>query len=439
MRFIIYFFISMGLMVGTNRAAIAQPLNASEQKIQQYASSSQEAQLNLLKQLVNINSGTTNIKGVKAVGYILQQQLQQLGFTTAWFNEPANMQRAGSLVATHQGQQPSTILLIGHLDTVAKASNHSPQFRREKDTAYGPGVIDDKGGDVVIIYALKALQAAGVLQNLTITVVLTGDEEDSGKPASISRKPLIKAAENSYFALDFEPAIDLNTATVARRGILQWIIETTGNGIHSADIFNKTAGYGAIFELTRILDTMLQTLSQEPHITFSPGIILGGTQLTYDANTSSGTSYGKDNVIAAHAKAIGDLRYLTIEQKAQTQKIIYDIIKQNLPGTTANVSFIDGIPPMPLTENNMSLLAAYSNISQALGQGNVTAIDPDTRGAADISYIASMTKANLSGLGPSGAGMHSDAESLNIPSLTIQTERAAILLYRLAAMTQGKI
>lgn len=175
----------------------------TETQIKIYIVKQQLEQLSLLEKLVNINSGTANIAGVYQVGEILRPFFQQLGFKTYWVEEPSYIQRAGTLIAEHLGTKGKRILIIGHLDTVFAKESPFQKFERHGNKATGPGVIDDKGGDVVILYALKALQNANVLSDMNITVVLTGDEEDSGKPTRISRKPLFTAAQHSDVALGF--------------------------------------------------------------------------------------------------------------------------------------------------------------------------------------------------------------------------------------------
>ncbi len=406
-------------------------LPSIEKNITEYINSEKIPQLALLEKLVNINSGTMNIEGVKAVGEILRPEFEALGFKTRWVNEPESMQRAPTLIAEHPGTQGKRILLIGHLDTVFAKTSPFQKYERKGDIAKGPGVVDDKGGDVVILYALKALQAAHALDKANITVVLTGDEEDSGKPTSLSRKPLFDAASKNDIALDFEGSITLDTATIARRGISSWVITTTGNEAHSSNIFQPTAGFGAIFELTRILNTMREDLSNEKYLTFSPGLMVGGTTITLDKNNSEATILGEKNVIAKTALAKGDLRFLTKEQKLAAQKKIEAIVNKHLPGTNATVTFQDAIPGMAPTAGNLDLLKKYSAVSQDLGYGEVKAYDPALRGAGDISHIASLVSASLSGLGALGTGLHSEKETLTIQYLPIQTERAAVLIYRL--------
>lgn len=411
-------------------AQIAKADNKSiDTQISHYVTTQQQAQLSLLEKLVNINSGTTNTTGVHQIGNLLRSQFEELGFKVRWVEEPSNMQRAGTLIAEHSGHSGKRLLLIGHLDTVFPSTSTFQHFKHNGNVVTGPGVTDDKGGDVVILYALKALQAANVLHDATITVVLTGDEEDSGKPTSISRKPLIDAAKKSDIALDFEEAITLDTATIARRGITDWILTTEGNEAHSSDIFQKKAGFGAIYELVRILDTMRSQLSNEKYLTFNPGLILGGTTVTNDNANSQGTAFGKVNVIAKTAIAKGDLRFLTEEQKLNAEKKISVIVNSHLPITKASILFQDGIPAMPPTSANLALLKKYSQASVKLGYGAINPLDPGSRGAGDISHVASIVPASLAGLGPLGTSTHSNKESLDIHSLSIQTQRAALLIY----------
>lgn len=419
------FFISIFLFTQLAKAGS----KTIEIQISHYLITQQQKQLSLLEKLVNINSGTTNMTGVHKIGEFLRSQFEVLGFKVRWIEEPSNMQRAGTLIAEHSGHSGKRLLLIGHLDTVFPSTSTFQHFKRNGNFATGPGVIDDKGGDLVILYALKALQAANSLNNANITVVLTGDEEDSGKPTSISRKPLLDAAKNSDIALDFEWAITPDTATIARRGITNWMITTEGNEAHSSEIFQRKAGFGAIYELIRIINTMRTQLANEPYLSFSPGLILGGTTVNYDKNNSQGIAFGKGNVIAKAAVAKGDLRFITTEQKNNAEKKISAIVGSHLPGTTASITFQDAIPAMPPTAANLELLKKYSQASVKLGYGTVNQLDPGSRGAADISHIASMVSASLAGLGPVGTGAHSEKETLDIQSLTRQTQRAALLIY----------
>ena len=431
-RLPLFLILLLGLLTQAPNLFASPPLSIQTQ-LSEYikAPQHQQDQLALLEKLVNINSGTNNIQGVQKVGELLRPQFEELGFKTFWVEEPPSMHRAATLVAERTGHKGKRILLIGHLDTVFPANSPFQHFERHGNIAKGPGVVDDKGGDVVILYALKALQASHALDDATIRVVLTGDEEESGKPTSISRKPLIEIAKQSDIAIDFELAPNQDTATTARRGIANWVITAQGNEAHSSLIFKRPTGFGAIFELARILNTRRADLSTEHYLTFNPGLVLGGTTLNYHKNDAQGMASGKENVIAKTAIVSGDLRFISEEQKKTAINKIQVIVKQHLPETSATITFEDGIPSMPPTEGNLQLLKEYSKVSEALGYGPVKPIDPGLRGAGDISHIAAFVSANLSGLGPIGTDTHSIKETLDIPSLTMQTERTALFIYRL--------
>src|SRR5262249_36006193 len=172
-------------------------LSPTERAIARAVDAHRDESLALLERLVNINSGTMNFAGVRQVGDALRAQFDALGFKTRWV-DGAGFNRAGHLVAEHPGPGPK-ILLIGHLDTVFEPSSPFQKFERINDTtARGPGIIDMKGGDVILLYALRALKDAGQLDRMNVTVVFDGDEEDSGTPKEAARKALVDAATGAH-------------------------------------------------------------------------------------------------------------------------------------------------------------------------------------------------------------------------------------------------
>ncbi len=415
---------------GTMQMAAAAGLTSTEQRINTAVMNQSSSQLQLLEKLVNINSGTNNIDGVVHVGRIVERQFQAMGFNTWWVDEPSYMHKAPTLLAQHKGKG-KRLLLIAHLDTVFPANSSFQRFSIKKSWAKGPGTLDDKGGVVVLLYALKALQTSHVLDNAYVTVVLTGDEEESGKPAAISRKPLFDAAKQSDVALDFESAVTLDTGSIGRRGISNWMIESSGNESHSATIFQDGVGDGAIFEMARILNSMRTEFGVSKNVTYNPGMIIGGTHINFDVANTTGEAFGKNNVVSKTAMVKGDFRYLTPQERDTFKEKLTTIVKKHLPWTKSTVAYQDGIPAMTPTKDNIALLHEYSRASEDLQLGKISILDPSLRGAGDISYIASMVKANLVGLGPMGVGGHSVIEKVDIKSLRIQTQRAALLIYRL--------
>src|SRR5690606_2432787 len=183
--------------------AAAGELTAEEQAIARAVDAEEERALALLARAVNINSGTLNLDGVRQVGALFSAELEELGFRARWVDGAA-FGRAGHLVAERPGAGPK-ILLVGHLDTVFEPDSPFQTFERiGPDRARGPGVIDMKGGNVVIVSALRALAAAGALDRLHIVVVMNGDEESAGQPLSAARAALLEAARGADAAIGFE-------------------------------------------------------------------------------------------------------------------------------------------------------------------------------------------------------------------------------------------
>ena len=406
------------------------PLTPQERRVRDAIAAAREAQIATLQQVVDIPSSTFNLEGVRRVGAVFAASLDSLGFTTAWVMMPDSVRRAGHLVAEHRGRPGAVrMLLIGHFDTVVEPAG--PNFVREDSTARGIGAGDMKGGDVIILYALRALQAAGALRDMNLTLVFTGDEELAGRPLAVARRDLIDAARRNDIALAFEGG-NRSDASVARRGSSGWRLTATGRQAHSAGIFGQGAGYGAIYELARIISAFREQLVGEAGLTFNVGAVLGGTDVTPDTSGIGGTAMGKGNVVPRSAVATGDLRFITDEQKERTRARMRAIVAQHLPGTGAEIVFQDGYPAMPTTPGGARLLALYDSTSRALGYGPVAALDPERRGAGDVSFVAPLID-GLDGLGALGSGAHAPGERVNLNALTMQTERAALLLLRLGA------
>lgn len=408
----------------------AQKLSRTEKKIVTKVNSYEQEAIDFLEKVVNINSGTMNLEGVKAVGQEFNDAFQAIDFDTRWVKMPAEMNRAGHLFASINGKKGKKLLLIGHLDTVFEADSPFQTFERKDSIAYAPGGNDMKGGDVVVLYALKALHELNLLKDASITVAFTGDEERTGKPLSISRKDLIDVAKASHIALGFETATGFNNATIARRGASGWKVETAGKRAHSSGVFSQRTGAGAIFEMGRILHQFYEEVRGEEYLTFNPGNLLGGTFVDYAPLKSSGSAYGKTNVVAQTAVVHGGLRFISEEQKENARAKMRAIVANHLPSTKATITFTDSYPAMGPTEENKALLKQLSDVSEALGFGEVAAYDPGRRGAADISFVADYVD-GLDGLGSMGSGAHTPQETVNLKTFNDLIQRTAIFLYRL--------
>ncbi len=427
-------FLSLFLAFYAIPAAASVPLDATETAIVEWSEAHTEDAIDLLENLVNINSGSLNQQGVKDVGAVLSSELEALDFETRWIEMPPEMGRGGHLFGEHKGNLGEKILLIGHLDTVFEPDDDFQTFSRQGSKAIGPGVEDMKSGDVIIIYALKALQHAGVLDGTQIMVAFTGDEESSGKPLSVSRKELIEAGQWADVALGFEAGIERDGrewATIARRSTSNWCLEVTGKQAHSAGIFNQQTGAGAIFEAARILSGFYDEIRGEEYLTFNAGTILGGTEVDADCTTPEGRAFGKTNVVPNRVMVRGAMRTISQQQLDRARDLMRAVVARNLPVTSATITFTDGYPPMAPTEGNRRLRNILSQINQDLGREEMPILDPAVRGAADISFVAPYTD-GLAGMGAYGKGGHTPQESLELDSLPVAIQRAAILIYRLS-------
>ncbi len=414
----------------------ATDLDSTEQQLVRWIAEHSDQALALLEQVVNINSGTMNFEGVRRVGAVFADEFDDLGFETEWL-DGASFERAGHFVARWRGggsgDRPH-FLLIGHLDTVFEPDSPFQSFERlGVSEARGPGTTDMKGGNVIMLYALRSLESVGALDDLDVTVIMTGDEESSGKPLEAARAVLIEAAQAADVAIGFEDGDgDPRTAVISRRGSGVWKLDVKGKPAHSSQIFQPEVGAGAIFEAARILSAFRQGLAGEKDLTFNPGVILGGTELEFDAGAGRGSAFGKNNVIAGHAVVTGDLRATSLAQYQRATQRMREITANHLPQTEAEITFSPSYPPMAASEGNRRLLALYDRVSRDLGYGPVVAVNPRNAGAADVSFAAEFVEMAIDGIGLMGKGGHTVDETADLSTLPMQTERAALLMLRLA-------
>ena len=415
-------------------SAVAQQVSPAEQRMIETVKARSADALKLLERSVNINSGTMNHDGVREVGKVFRAELDALGFATKWVDMPTEMNRAGHLVATKRGTGTGKrLLLIGHLDTVFEKDSPVTAWKPDGRRVYGQGVSDMKGGNVILIEALRAMKAAGTLDAANISVIFSGDEERVGEPIDTARADMLSLAKQSDIALAFEGMIrDVNGnefASTARRASGSWTLNVTGRQGHSSGVFGPLAGYGAAYEMARILNAFREQL-QEPDFTYNVGIVLAGTEVNYDDALSKGSATGKANIIPPVAIVKGDMRYLTKTQGERVRARMLEIVGQNLNGTSATIKFKESYPPMSPTEGNLAVFKQYAMASEDAGLGKLELTAPSTRGAGDIQFVAPYLDC-LDGLGAVGGGSHSPGEYLNPESIERNAIRAAILMSRL--------
>ncbi|GGH14550.1 M20/M25/M40 family metallo-hydrolase [Silvibacterium dinghuense] len=432
------------LVVAQTTAPNSPPLTEPERAMVAYIDANEQAANDLLAKLVSINSGTHNLEGVREVGRILSAQLTDLGFQVRWV-DMSQVGRAGVLVAEHPCPQPGhcgkRMLLIGHMDTVFEKNSPFQAYTPPaagSTIATGPGTNDMKGGLVDMVYALKAMQTADVLKQAEITVVLSGDEEAHGEPVSISRRDMVEAARHSDVALEFEGTPRLHGiyyGSVSRRSSISWTIKASGETGHSSAIFSEEKGYGAIYEVARILDAF-RTQLPEAGLTYNVGMILGGATVTVDKAGDNATVAAKGNIIPPTAYASGDIRTLSNEQTERVEQKMQAIVAQHLPKTGATISFGEGYPAMAATSESRAVLAILNQANASLGFTAMPELDPMKRGAGDIAFVADMVP-GLAGVGATGDGAHAPGETIDLAAQPINTKRDAILMYRLSRIAQN--
>lgn len=343
---------------------------------------------------------------------------------------PEKMNRAGHLVAHHKGTEGKCLLLLSHIDTVFRKESPFQKFEHMGDHLKGPGVADAKGGDMMMLYALKAMHNTGTLKNRCISIMFTGDEEAYGYPISDSRGLMIEMGKKADYALSFEGGSNGGT-TIARRADTEWQLEVTGRRAHSSQIFQEEVGAGAAFEAARILNAFYEDVKGEEYLVINPHNAAGGTDLTLSKNRRTLTVYGSSAVAQTYV-VNGMMRFISMDQLERAKNKMIEITKNNLPHTSATISFDKvNVLPMPATEGNLALLAKLQKINSDLGiKYPVYGNDPSDIGGGDIQVVAPFVD-SIDGLGFSGNNSHSEKEIMYLENYQDEINRAALLIYRL--------
>jgi len=420
-------------------ATITVPItsaSASDKPILEAVDANGAEQLQLLEATVNQNSGSLNVEGVRKVGEIYRRELEDIGFAVRWIDMPQAMARGGHLVAERDFGEGPNLLLIGHLDTVFEPDSPFQRFERDGDKLRGPGISDMKGGNAVVIYAMRALIDADAIKGGKLTIFFTGDEESTGTPLDEARKDLIAAGKAADYALNFEGGSP-EWAVVGRRGSSKWKLEVTGKRAHSSGIFSDGSGAGAAFEMARILNRFYGEVRGPLGLTFNPGMAVAGSAIDPVGSAGAVTVSGKDNVIAETAIASGGLRFMNDAQLRAAENLMRGIVEDSLPLTRATITFEDRYPAMELTEANEALLDRLNAVHARLGLEPAKSFPPEGRGAADISFVAPYV-ASMDGLGVAGTGAHTVEEDMDLTSLQQATQRTALLVADLLASDPEK-
>jgi len=363
-----------------------------------------------LAELVAINSFTENVEGGNAVGKMLEElfALEGLGMSRV---KSASGKFADHLVVsslwTNRGEAP--IALVGHLDTVFPPGTFEG-FKRDGDLARGPGVLDMKGGLVVVAWALKALAAAGVLTSLPgLRVVIVADEE-VGSPEG--QAIIREATQGARGALVFEAGRKGDLVITRRKGTGAMTIRAHGKAAHAGNAHKE--GVNALWALAKLVDRVQGLTDYARGVTVNVGKITGGTS---------------KNTVPDRAEALVDLRF---ETRADAEALIAaieeaaDACAAAVPGSRFELD--GGIARLPLerTDASVKLMESYGACARAsgLGFGEAALIG----GGSDASTTGALGIASIDGLGPRGIGFHTSDEQIEVVTLVQKAQALARFL-----------
>jgi glutamate carboxypeptidase len=370
---------------------------ARDDKVYQAVEANRSYALDLLKQIVNIDSGTGDVEGGAKVEAVLRAQLLQLGAEVR--SEPA--EAAGlpdNLVAVFHGTGRGKILIIAHVDTVfGPGTAATRSFSMDKDRAHGPGVGDEKAGVINAVSALKILHDIGFKNFATITLLLD-DSEERGSPGSTQLIKRLARAHDVEF--NMEPGDPPDALTVWRKGSSSIHILVKGRAAHAG--MAPQDGRNAAVELVHQL-TALQG-----------AFPISGSGIT--VNVTVMRAGERNNIIPDQAEAILNVRYRNAAEFDQVlAKIEAGAHNTQVPDTSVSVTHDPAFPP--LTENPQidALAARARGIYAEIGK----TVELSGNGGASESAIA-MTEgtAALDGLGYVGGDFHTDHEWIDLNSVT---------------------
>lgn len=360
---------------------------------------------NLLRQLVCINSGSYNKPGVDAVGRVIVEALADCDLNL----EVIETQPVGNPLIFRTPCPPDEtgrVLLVGHMDTVFPADTDFTDYREDASRAYGPGVVDMKGGLVAGIFVLKALSEAGLLKRLPLSFVLNGDEEIGSK---YSKALILREARKSACAFILEGGGLNGEVVTGRKGNLSARLTVAGRAGHAA--FAGPDKTSAIVEVAHKI-LAIEALNDPAAGTLANvGTVSGGIG---------------PNTVAERAEALLDFRFVQPEDEDRLKTKLSEICSPIMvPGAAAELEILSGRPPMPFSEANQALYDRVHRIAGRLG----IAIHPEFRsGVSDANFIAQAGTPVLDGLGPIGARDHSPDEYMLKESLTQRTLLLAAIL-----------
>ncbi|MGY2288758.1 M20/M25/M40 family metallo-hydrolase [Pseudomonas sp. SDO528_S397] len=371
-------------------AVAAEPHKQIQASAEQYKADA----LKLLERLVNIDSGSGYEPGLTQVRDIAIDELKQLGFSIE--QVPDSVANNSHVVATLKGTGKAKILLMAHMDTVFKEGSAAERpFHIKDGRAYGPGVMDDKGGIVAGIYALKVLKDQGFTDFAQITFLLDASEETGSATAS---ELIRNTAKGHDVTLNLEPGRPADGLVVWRKGSATAVVEVKGKSAHAG--VAPELGRNAAMEAAHQILQLSQLGDEAKKTTINFTVLKAGDRV---------------NVIPDQATAKADVRAALPEEFDRIEKDLARVSANKLiPETEVTTSLHRGLPPMPQTPESDKLVAIAQGIYGELGRKLTI---EGSGGAADASLSAGVGTPTLDGFGIVGGGIHTEEEYAEVESV----------------------
>jgi glutamate carboxypeptidase len=364
-----------------------------------YFRSRQGEIVHLLKQLVLLESPTSDKKAVDACAAFVTKELKKVGCkVTAYPQKDVGDLAVAEFAPGRVKEADDEILVLTHIDTVWPVGKIAKMpFYVQGHKLYGPGVLDMKGGLVMLLAALRALHSLNVKPQKRITVLVNSAEETGNGAAT---ELIRKLARKASLVLCLEPALPGGALKLERKGRLVVRLEVHGRSAHGG---TPEKGASASEELVAQLAKLKRLRAGET--TVNIGLMGGGEKV---------------NVVAESAWAVLDIRFWKTADRDRVLRLLRESVPV-LRGTRIKVTVEDSTPPMERTKASEKLFVRAQEMAGPMG---LALKGGKTGGGSDASIAAGMGIPTLDGLGPDGDGIHADHEHLLLPSLV---ERTALL------------
>jgi glutamate carboxypeptidase len=385
----------------------------TETLVLDWLASQKDAMLDLVRDLVDIDSGTYDKAGVDAVGaqlraFLAAHHVESSAIVNDRFGDAIRAQ----VDAVADGAANAPVLLLGHRDTVFPAGEAGRRpFRIAGGHGSGPGCCDMKAGIVINAFVLAAFARFGAAPS-PVMALFTADEE-IGSPSS---KALIKeAARTARAVFNSEPGRPGGSIVTGRKGGKFMRIEVIGKAAHAGN--NLADGISAIEELARKI-VKLHALTDLPNgISCNVGTIAGGQTV---------------NTVAPHATAEVDLRFISPAEGERALAAIEAIVAEaNVPGTRSSLEVTGEFEPLVASDASQRLFEHYAACARALGH---TVEGVFAGGCADSGFAASVGAPTICAVGPVGGRAHSPDEYLEVDSIVPRAQALALAIMRLDAV-----